>query len=118
MENNYDAFDKLASGYEEVENLFETNTQSSMIDRDLTKPLEEIDEAEIVDTPSAPLTEEERKERYKNYLMGIQELDFYQKHNFMMDGKTRRRVRKTISAKVDKGLIRVPDDIDLNNYSE
>ena len=92
---------------------------------DFAIPVENISHVEEVEdikpedaAPAKPLTEAERKERYKAYLMSMQELDFYTKHNFLMDGKTKRRLRKTISAKVDKGIIRIPEEIDLNNVSE
>lgn len=64
---------------------------------------------------SASLSESERKERYVQYLISMNELEYWQKHKCAFDGKTKRRIRKEITAKVNKGYIKLPVDIDLNN---
>lgn len=70
----------------------------------------------IEPAPKNVLTEEERKERYIQYLLNMQDFDYFAKHSCVIDGKSRRRLRKEITAKVNKGRIKIPNDIDLNNY--
>lgn len=64
---------------------------------------------------STSLSESERKERYVQYLISMNELEYWQKYKCALDGKAKRRMRKEITAKVNKGYIRLPVDIDLNN---
>lgn len=46
---------------------------------------------------------ESKKKQFVDSLMYQQEEDYYQKHHYMMDGKTKRGVRKRIERNFDKG---------------
>lgn len=72
-------------------------------------------DAESLEEPKKDLSPEEKKERFKEYLLNMQEFEFFQKHGFMMDGKAKRRLKKIISKNVDSGRTKMPEDVDLNN---
>lgn len=60
-------------------------------------------EAQIEKKKLTKKTREEKKKQFIESMMYQQEEEYYQKHHYVMDGKTKRSVRKRIERDFDKG---------------